>query len=531
MTNARGNCLVQIKNALFRTHSIKSKNQPYVFRKPIEKLELFRPNDHRSFWGILGPKKSALMNVLAGNYIAEPPTSRKYPIINDFSRKDQIGFLDFRESSGLDKVHLSARYESYSYKGKLEMADDCNSVKNYITGKNNYNRMHEESNEDFIHEIMDLFNLGHLQSKWISSLSNGQMRRARIAKALMDKPKLLLIDDPFLGLDPVSTLSVSNSLRVVAQELDTCVVLGLRIQDEIPDWVNHLAFVTENGTEILGERKEVEKRIMDISKPIISKHKAHNSHHQSESWVKKEMIEASDPIIEFKNACVAYKGQTVLKNLDWKIQRGSKWRILGNNGTGKTTLLSLITADHPQSWRSVVTINGVTRKTGSGVTYFDVNDKIGISSPELHALVPPRMTMMSIITNGLVRGIGNANFSFKFKEKELGPHAVKLLKHFESEIKKNENKRFHELTVSLQKLTLFLRAVIKSPDILILDEAFSCMDDEELVIKCHEFIKSELGSTTILTIGHLDWEVPETDFTLKLLGDENRGYEYYERIK
>ena len=70
----------------------------------------------------------------------------------------------------------------------------------------------------------------------------------------------------------------------------------------------------------------------------------------------------------------------------------------------KTTLLSIITADHPQSWKSVIKVNGILRKTGSGVTFFDINNKIGISSPELHALVPQHnKTMKDIIYNGLVK--------------------------------------------------------------------------------------------------------------------------------
>ena len=94
--------------------------------------------------------------------------------------------------------------------------------------------------------------------------------------------------------------------------------------------------------------------------------------------------------------------------------KGSKWRILGDNGTGKTTLLSIITADHPQSWKSVIKVNGILRKTGSGVTFFDINNKIGISSPELHALVPQHnKTMKDIIYNGLVKNVGNSNFISK----------------------------------------------------------------------------------------------------------------------
>lgn len=521
------NCLIEIKNALFRIQKPNRGKYDYIFPNRIERFEIFRPNKGGAFWGILGPQKSAFLNIIASRFIADPPASRKYPSIDDLLRSDQIGYLNFRESSSLDRVHMSARYESYSYIGKLEMSDDCNSVRNYVTGANNYNQLMKVTDEAFIQKIMALFDLNSLESKWISSLSNGQMRRARIAKALMNKPRLLLIDDPFLGLDPTSTISVSNSLKDVAQELNTSIALGLRIQDDVPGWISHLAYVSDAGLEISGERDKVEKEIMDVLGATIAKHKEHELQHQKDKLEKKKIIETEDPIIEFNNASVIYRGQIILQNFNWKVERGSKWRILGNNGTGKTTILSLLTADHPQSWRSVITVNGIIRKPGSGVTYFDINDKIGMSSPELHAVVPPSMLMKDVILNGLVPGIGNSNFSFKLKSPQIDPYAEKILKHFDSELSSNRSKRFHELTVSLQKLTLFLRAVLKKPEILILDEAFSCMDDEELVIKCHKFIKDELKATTIFTIGHIDWEVPETDYTIKLLGDANRSYEFY----
>lgn len=521
------NCLIEIKNALFRLGNSKLEKNDYVFRHRIEKFEIFRPNKGGAFWGILGPQKSTFLNVLASKYIAVPPASRRYPSIDDLLRSDGIGYLNFRESSGLDRVHMSARYESYSYIGELQMSDDCNSVRNYVTGANNYNQLNKVTDEAFTEKIFKLFDLTGLESKWIRSLSNGQMRRARIAKAIMNKPRLLLIDDPFLGLDPTSTVSVSNSLKDVAQELDTSIALGLRVQDDIPSWISHLALVSKDGIEILGERENVEKKIIDALGATLVKHRAHELLHRKDKLVKKEQIEASDPIIEFNNASVIYKGQTILQNFDWKIERGSKWRILGNNGTGKTTILSLLTADHPQSWRSVITMNGVTRKPGSGVTYFDVNDRIGMSSPELHAVVPPTILMKDLILNGLVSGIGNSNFTFKFKSSKIDPYAQKILEYFDSELSSNGSKAFHELPVSFQKLALFLRAVIKKPEILILDEAFSCMDDEDLVIKCHKFIKDELKETTIFTIGHIDWEIPETDYTIKLLGDANRSYEFY----
>lgn len=135
-------CLLRIKDGFFKNSGKKTLDlKDYVFRKPIEKFEIYRLNNENkpSLWSITGPAKSQFLGVVSGKYIPYPPLSRTYPFMLDSYKYDQIQFLNFKEASGLDKVHLSARYESYSYKGSLEMSDDVNSVRNYITGANNYN--------------------------------------------------------------------------------------------------------------------------------------------------------------------------------------------------------------------------------------------------------------------------------------------------------------------------------------------------------------------------------------------------------
>lgn len=528
------NCLLRIKDAIFRIDN--SSNSLLIFSKPVSHFEIYKPNQANkpSFWSVSGPEKSRFLSIVAGRYIPSPPLSRSYPFLSETFEYLKIQFLDFRDSSGLDKVHLSARYETYSYRGEVEMSDDVNSVRNYITGANNYNKDTSEITSDYVDKLINLFNLDHLSHKWINSLSNGQMRRARIAKSLVSKPSLLIIDDPFLGLDPGATEMVSDSLNRVSQLLGASVVLGLRVQDDIPNWINSIAYVDETGLKVSGPKEETLQQLHEETSQLDITHadheKRHTKHQNPVEISNEELFEGSTipAHIEFNNASVSYRGLKILDNFKWKIPRRSKWRILGDNGTGKTTLLSFITADHPQSWRSVLTIDGVVRKTGNGVTFFEVNNKIGLSSPELHALVPQHTrTMRDIILNGIVKDVGNSNFLFRGKEENLTNFARGILALFADRLEANGNKKFTDLSMTDQKLTLFLRAIIKNPDLLILDEAFSTMDDEDVMIRCHDVIENHLPNTTVLAIGHIDWEVPRCDYLLKLIGDEERNYKVY----
>lgn len=523
-------CLVKISDGIFKTAATAPEA---VFKNPVKAFSVHQPGDgpgKPAFWAITGSGKSPFLSILSGRYIPEPPLARTYPFMAQNYRYDQIVFLNFKEASGLDTVHLSARYESYSYKGKLEMADDVNSVRNYISGANNYNSNTLAAVQDaYVDLLLELFDLVPLQKKWINSLSNGQLRRARLARALVSKPRLLLIDDPFLGLDPGATDLVSASLHKVSEDLGVSIVLGLRVQDQVPQWVDNVALVDlQDGVTIQGPRTDVEQDLKAALHETLDLHTRHVKalHVDQLLPVSPEELSGATPHIEFNNAAVVYKGVSVLKDFSWRVPRGTRWRIFGANGTGKTTIILLLTADHPQSWRSVMSIDGVVRKTGSGVSFFDVNNQIGISSPELHALVPGRtLTMRDVIYNGLVKDVGNSNFNFRGKDEALGSQGRAILGRFQDRLDKYGDTLFGELSLTDQKLALFLRAVVKAPSILILDESFSCMDDESVMEECHKVVEEDLKGTTVFAIGHIDWEVPRCDYVLRLHGGDERAYD------
>lgn len=526
LSKAPGCAIVSIKDGLFAHSTGKAMTgQNLVFQKPIKKFEVHQPNteDKPSFWAILGSGRSEFVKIAAGKYLPIEPSMRWYPTLRRQLGYHHIQFLDFKESMGVEKAHLSARYESYSHLRALDPSDDTNSVINYITGSNNYNNS-LSVDKNFVDELLDLFELKEIRDRWINSLSNGQMRRARLAKMLVFKPELAIIEDPFLGLDPQGSVLVSLSLKRMSEQLNTAIILSLRSVDTIPEWVTHIGYVkNKEGMIFSGTTSEYQ----NFANTHLKEDSVDLDYLKNSKYVailhEQTLSTGERPHVEFHNASVVYKGKTLLKNFNWKLGRGSIWRVAGVNGSGKTTLLSFITADHPQSWRSVISIDNKIRATGKGVTFFDVNNSIGISSPEIHSLVPGNMTMLQVILNGLVKDVGNSNFIFKFKG-EIPSYAQNLLEKFSDVLSIYSNIPFGDLSVTNQKLALFLRAIIKQPDICILDEAFSCMEDINLLRRCHSLVENELPSTTFLVIGHINWELPKCQYMLHLNGDESHTY-------
>lgn len=477
---------MSITNAYFKLLTLK--NAKPVFKNSIDFTVKKGQN-----WLVLGPAKTSFLSVLSGKYIANPPLSR---VISN-----RTTFLSFNDNLGISKEHLSARYESFSSADSIN-----NSVADFIWGTYNYNLNQSSLDVNYVQSLIKLFRLDSLLNNWVNTLSNGQTRRLKLVKSLVQKPELLVIDDPFLGLDVDSTKLIWKVLSQLSKDHDITLVLGLRANDinDDPNFEKDVAFVDSNGLSII-PRSSIEVK-----------------HERTLEF--KEISEelTGEPHIEFSNACIKYGDKVVIENFNWSIPKGSTWRILGNNGTGKTTLLSIITCDHPQSWKSIISINGKLRKAGSGQTFFKINNEIGISSPELHTLVPPEKTMKEVILNGLIPNIGNSNFSLSYRT-DPPEFALKILQEFDDVLSIHSNTNFKELPVTLQKLALFLRAVIKNPEIVILDEAFSCFDDEKLLRRCHDVLPRYLANSTKLIIGHIDWELPQYDFAMKLNEDKSRS--------
>jgi ABC-type molybdenum transport system ATPase subunit/photorepair protein PhrA len=486
--------LIQLQNAVIKP--ISSSSTP-IFKNAVS---LTIKSDQK--WAIIGPTKTPLLKTLASQFIASPPLSRTYPFLHRSTWPSSvIQFLEFK--GVLPTAHLSARYEFF----KDEFDE---TTRRYVVGNTNNDRV---INYGLLDQVFEKLKLQGLENRWVMGLSNGQTRRARLARALLREPKVLIVDDPFLGLDPVASGVVSEVLNALPP--DPFVIVGLRWQDEVPDWITHVAVVDETGIVKQGSTRELEHDLKELQQ-------RHHDQFEEQAQKDKESIQVlkglfkptlestdSSPHIEFRDINIAYRGQPVLQDLNWKVEHGEKWHIQGNNGTGKSTLLSLITAEHPQSWNSSIVIRGKPRRTGVQ-SFFDINESIGFASPELHSIYPSHHTVYDALATGYLVGSW-------VPPKDLSTDQIDRIETYlkEFDLSEKRDRLFGELGISDQKVVLFIRSLIKNPDLVILDEALSVMDDN-MVEKCKELLRHYPG--TVLAIGHMDSEVPDTDRYLRLIG-------------
>ncbi len=391
-----------------------------------------------------GAGKTTLANILVGgwnfrtNLISSPCGKLNVKLLQ---------FSDIHSLAGFSTTYYQQRFES-------SMNDDVPTVATM---------MGDTTRSDLWKNLTAQLRLNDIEEKKVNYLSSGELRKLLIINALLSHPEVLILDNPYIGLDSASRDTLNEALpKLTGQGIN--IILTLCNPIDIPDWIS-TAIPMENGVilppipnngNIIALRDQV-SHLFDfaINAELIPS-------------APERIDTEADIVLRLEDCEVKYGKRTILNNVNWEIKRGEQWALSGPNGSGKSTLLSLVHADNPQGYSNSITL--FDRRRGSGETIWDIKRRIGYISPEMHLYFNGSGNVETIIAQGLNDTVG---LFVKTQPWQL-ERARRWIKLFHLE--NLAERRFNTLSTGEQRLVLLARTFIKQPELLILDEPLHGLD-------------------------------------------------------
>lgn len=370
--------------------------------------------------------------------------------------------------------------------------------------------------------LAEQFGITPLLNRRFKYLSTGETRKTLLCQALMSEPELLILDEPFDGLDVQSRAQLASLLASLNQQGYT-LVLVLNRFDEIPEFIQHAGVLVDCNLTETGEKTALLKQAL-IAQLAHSEQLDGITLPEPDAPSARHALDPHQPRIVLRDGVVAYDDRAILNHLNWTVNPGEHWQIVGPNGAGKSTLLSLITGDHPQGYSNDLTLFG--RRRGSGETIWDIKKHIGYVSSSLHLDYRVSTTVRNVILSGYFDSIGIYQ-AVSDKQHKLAQQWLDIL----GMDNRVADAPFHSLSWGQQRLALIVRALVKHPTLLILDEPLQGLDplNRQLIRRFVDVLISE-GETQLLFVSHHAEDAPSC-ITHRLEFVPDGGHYYYRQSK
>ena len=426
--------------------------------------------------------------------IAGPNGSGKTQYVERLRRQlasDTVRYIAFTDSYGVNvdgQYYLQLRWNQHDIDHETPTVEEQLEKSFRLTGDDTPERRQLQQ------QLYRLFHLEPLLHEYVISLSSGELRKFQLTKTLFARPRLLIMDNPFIGLDAETRDQLKELLLLVANEQDIHIVLVMSKTDDIPDFVSEVKWFPDDTPP-----KDVPDDVLSATvRDAILSLPYHDNDYDCER------------VIDMHHVSIRYGKRTILNDLDWTVMNGERWALLGQNGSGKSTLLSLVCADNPQSYACDITL--FDRPRGSGETIWDIKKHIGYVSPEMHRSYKRNLPCIRIVASGLMDSIG----LYAVPNEQDYERCRWWMNIFG--ISHLADRPFLQLSSGEQRLVLLARAFVKDPQLLILDEPLHGLDlyNRKLVRSIIETFCQRRGKTLIM-VTHYREELPDIITHQKIL--------------
>ncbi len=411
--------------------------------------------------GANGSGKTTLLELISGKILPQKG-SVSYEFISpsdswDIQYQKRNQFVHFIGASALHDV-LGFQQDLFYQQRYYSLSEDSVSTVREFIGSAFDNIKHLG--------LPSSFDISFLLDVPLTRLSNGQIKKTIILKKLLaEMPQLILFDYPFEGLD-------HDSRKDLVQFIDQ-LHEGLGVQFILTDHHHNLPRCINRTISMDGS---------DDNEVL----------HQSSTTIQSDrLIRGGDPVVEFRGLSIQYGQTTILNGFHWCVRKGERWALTGRNGSGKTTIFSLIFADHPFAYSQPVFLFG--KRRGSGESIWEIKKRIAYLGPEqIHFM---HHTDLYRETSEFLRSEGD------------DANVEKLVLFFRAE--SLMNKRLNRLSNGELQLIHLMKAFLSHKELILLDEPFQFLDTR--LRKLVRLYMSDYlnGETTLIMITHDESDIQE----------------------
>jgi molybdate transport system ATP-binding protein len=420
---------------------------------------------HLRISGPSGSGKTILTKAIAGQLFHEGKIIFKTgnePVTPLVLRVEQ--HYHFTNRAHVQQFYYQQRFNSMD-------ADDAATVKEELQQLN--------TDSTRLDELLDIFGMSNHLDAPLLHLSSGEHKRFQLIKAFLQSPQLLILDEPFTGMDTRSRSLLRNLITECAYQGMQFIIICE--ETDCPALISNAIHLDHGQLTAIPVHQEEENIQLPDELPALA--------------------DFHTTIISMKQARIAYGENVLLENINWEVQNGERWWLKGVNGSGKSTLLGFVTGDHPKAYASDLFLFG--KKRGSGESIWDIKSNIGYVSPELQWYFDNSMTTYQAVASGLFDTIG------LFRQLDASQHSIVTAWLEKFRLQDLQYKLLSLLSTSQQRLALLARAMVKNPHLLILDEPCQGLDDSQRISFTRLVDKlCEDPNRTLIYVTHYEEELP-----------------------
>ena len=363
--------------------------------------------------------------------------------------------------------------------------------------------------------LLEAFGLRDVRHRPVYAMSTGEARKMLTMNGILHPPRLWVLDETFDGLDEVSRLSLRDELATLLTSpawAARALFLITHHREEIFSGESGQQVLAPTHGLLLGQGPDGTGYAAGPWEDVAPSLDAYFAAQRAREWSKPLAPRATKPVraraaksdaelaslVDFRSVTIQYNSHVVFDDLRWQVREGEKWVVLGGNGTGKSTLVELITGDNVLGYQQDVWLFG--RKKGSGESIWEIKSNLGVLSTEFHMAYidyadpsvrtafrkPDAVTTWDVVCSGFHDTMG----LYSEVTADEQQRALEWIDRFDlhdlvtppprnaaqgsytsaAAVERAGMQNFFHLSHGQQKLVLLARAMVKPPKLLLLDE-------------------------------------------------------------